>query len=95
VRVLRFQPGRDVWGFNVQRRIQHKQEWDYWSPVPTQYDVSHLGYAATCRVSRTLPAAEPAGDPALVPTRLQAEGLERARYDVEPSLDSSTCWART
>ncbi len=88
VRVLRFQPGRDVWGFNVQRRIQHKQEWDYWSPVPTQYDVSHLGYAgnlsgfADLAQQRNLQAI-----PALVPTRLQAEGLERARYDVEPSLD--------
>ncbi len=88
VRVLRFQPGRDVWGFNVQRRIQYKQEWDYWSAVPTQYDVSHLGYAGNLSgfsdlaQQRNLQAI-----PALVPTRLQAEGLERAQYDVEPSLD--------
>ena len=88
VRVLRFQPGRDVWGFNVQRRIQYKQEWDYWSPVPIQYDVSHLGYAGNMAgfedlgQQRNLQAI-----PAVVPTRLEAEGLDHAQYDVEPSLD--------
>jgi hypothetical protein len=88
VRVLRFQPGRDVWGFNVQRRIQSKQEWDYWSPVPAQYDVSHLGFGGDLsgfgdlRQQRNLQVI-----PALVPTRLSAEGISEARYDVEPSLD--------
>ncbi len=88
VRVMRFQPGTDVWGFQVQRRIQYKQEYDYWSAVPKQYDGSHLGYAgnlsgfADLRQQRNLQVI-----PALIPTRLQAAGHPEAEYDLEPSLD--------
>ncbi len=88
VRVLRFQPGRDVWGLQVQRRIQYNQENDYWSPVPKQYDHSHLGYSgdisgfADLRQPRNLQVI-----PALVPTRLQSAELTDPKYDLEPSLD--------
>jgi hypothetical protein len=88
VRVLRFQPGRDVWGLQVQRRIQYNQENDYWAPVPKQYDHSHLGYAGDVsgfedlRQARNLQVI-----PALVPTRLQAADRPRAEYEAEPSLD--------
>lgn len=88
VRILRFQPGRDVWGFNVQRRIQANKEWDYWVAVPPQYDISHLGFAgelsgfADLGQQRNLQVI-----PALVSTRLQAEGSSDASYDLDPSLD--------
>ncbi len=88
VRILRFEPGRDVWGFNVQRRIQSNKEWDYWVPVPPQYDISHLGFAgelsgfADLQPQRNLQAI-----PALVSTRLQTDGPSGATYTVKPSLD--------
>jgi hypothetical protein len=88
VRVLRFQPGRDVWGLQVQRRIQYNQENDYWSPVPKQYDHSHLGYSgdisgfADLRQARNLQVI-----PAIVPTRLQSADRLRPEYEAEPSLD--------
>lgn len=88
VRVLRFQPGRDVWGFNVQRRIQAKKEWDYWAPIPPQYDISHLGLAGEIsgfgdlRQQRNLQVI-----PALVSTRLQTAAAGDVSYTLKPSFD--------
>ncbi len=89
VRVLRFEPGRDVWGFNVQRRLQAKKEWDYWAPIPPQYDISHLGLAgelsgfADLRQQRNLQVV-----PALVATRLESQGAGEVSYELKPSLDA-------
>ena len=31
---LRFNPGRDGWGVNFQRRVARRDEWSFWSPWP-------------------------------------------------------------
>jgi hypothetical protein len=88
IRILRFPPGHDVWGFNVQRRIQANKEWDYWAPIPPQYDISNLSLAgevsgfAELRQQRNLQVI-----PALVSTRLQTEAPNGASYELKPSLD--------
>ncbi len=88
VRWLRFQPGRDVWGVNVQRRIMAKQEFDYWVVMPVQHDVPNLSFAGNVSgFADPLPQCNLQLIPALVPTRLQTAVPERVEHDVEPSLD--------
>jgi hypothetical protein len=31
---LRFNPGRDRWGVNFQRRVARRDEWSFWQPLP-------------------------------------------------------------
>jgi uncharacterized protein DUF5916/cellulose/xylan binding protein with CBM9 domain len=47
-KTLRFERGADhIWGVNFSRRIRHKNEVDYWSPVPRVYNLYRAGLAGT------------------------------------------------
>lgn len=45
-RTLRFEPGADQrWGINFARRIRHKNEITFWSPVPRAFNLMRLSLA--------------------------------------------------
>lgn len=42
IKTIRFRPGLDFWGFNVERRIQRNQETDRWASPVRNYKVTHI-----------------------------------------------------
>ncbi len=54
---LRFEPGDAAyWGINFSRRIRHRNEVDYWSPVPRVFTLSRVSLAGNLE---GLPSASP------------------------------------
>ena len=48
LRTLRFKSGQNqTWGFNARRNIQKNYEFDYWAPLPIQFDLKRLSLAGT------------------------------------------------
>jgi hypothetical protein len=42
---LRYEPGRDTWGFNVSRRVRRLNEEVFWSAVPREFNLYRLDFA--------------------------------------------------
>ncbi len=49
IRSIRFRPGLDRWGFNVERRIERFQEVDRWASPIRNFKVSHVARAGILR----------------------------------------------
>lgn len=48
LRTLRFKSGENqTWGFNARRNIQKNYEFDYWAPLPIEFDLKRLSLAGT------------------------------------------------